>query len=65
MEELTLDVLLKRYNTTMKRISDELGIPYRTLQNWRGGVTTPARWVLELLEHRLRYPPPEEERDDK
>ncbi len=61
MDELTLDVLLKRYNTTMKRLSDELGIPYRTLQNWRGGAAKPAPWVLALLEHRLRYPPKDEE----
>lgn len=41
---------MKRYNKTMKDISKDLFIPYRTVQNWCGGVSKPPIYVLRLID---------------
>ena len=34
---------------TMKKMSDLLEIPYRTIQNWENGVSTPPPYVERLV----------------
>lgn len=39
---------------TLTALSDALGIPYRTLQDWSRGIRIPPAYVLDLIAHRLR-----------
>lgn len=41
---------MKVYNKSMKDISKDLYIPYRTIQNWCGGVSRPPIYVLRLID---------------
>lgn len=41
---------MTRYHKTMKDISKDLFIPYRTIQNWCGGVSRPPIYVLRLID---------------
>jgi transcriptional regulator with XRE-family HTH domain len=39
---------------TLSALSDALGIPYRTLQDWSRGIRIPPAYVIDLIAHRLR-----------
>lgn len=41
---------MKLYDKSMKDISKDLHIPYRTIQNWCGGVSRPPIYVLSLID---------------
>lgn len=41
-------------NLNKKDFATKYNIPYRTLQNWEGGVRECPKYVLELLEFRVR-----------
>lgn len=41
---------MTRYHKSMKDISKDLHIPYRTIQNWCGGVSKPPLYVLRLID---------------
>ena len=34
---------------TQRGIEDLLGIPYRTVQSWEGGINTPPEWAQRLI----------------
>ena len=38
---------------TMRKMSELLEIPYRTVQNWENGVSTPPPYVERLVIHEL------------
>lgn len=38
----------------MLRLSDLLGIPYRTLQNWKAGKREAPDYVIKLIAYYLR-----------
>lgn len=41
--------IMKCYHLTIKDISERFEIPYRTVQNWVGGVSTPPPYVIKLI----------------
>lgn len=41
--------LLSRRNMKIKELSDLLGAPYRTVQDWSLGKSNPPPWVLNLI----------------
>ena len=45
-----MNELLKKHNLTLKKISTELKIPYRTVQNWHLGTAEPPLYVLNLID---------------
>ena len=50
---------------TMKKMSDLLEIPYRTIQNWENGVSTPPPYVERLVIRELeRIRKDKEEQED-
>ena len=46
--------LLSASNLSMLRLSDLLGIPYRTLQNWKAGKREAPDYVIKLIAYYLR-----------
>jgi transcriptional regulator with XRE-family HTH domain len=38
---------------TQKELSNETGIPNRTIENWEGGINSPPAWVQKLLFEKL------------
>lgn len=47
--------LLKKYGLNMKEASDLLHIPYRTIQNWVGGTRKCPKYIIELIDFRLKF----------
>jgi hypothetical protein len=45
----TINDLMTYYNLTIKDISDTFQIPYRTVQNWAGGVTNPPPYIIRMI----------------
>lgn len=50
---------------TMKKMSDLLEIPYRTVQNWENGVSTPPTYVERLVIRELERIQKEKEDEQK
>lgn len=40
----------KKTGLTQAAFSKKYGMPKRTLENWEGGINTPAPWIIALLE---------------
>lgn len=57
---LTIKELRKQTGMTQKQFADYFGIPYRTIQNWEGGVNKCPEYLLRLLQYKL-----EKEQDNK
>ena len=65
MEELTklltagtpnnINVIMSAYHLTIKDISTTFNIPYRTVQNWAGGVSSPPPYILRMITIIIRY----------
>lgn len=49
VRQTTLEVIMDMYDLTLKDISDELNIPYRSLQNWKYGASACPVYVIELI----------------
>lgn len=47
--EITIHTIMNRFNLTIKEVSDQFNIPYRTVQNWAGGVSTPSSYILIMM----------------
>ena len=45
----TINDIMNYYNLTIKDISDNFQIPYRTVQNWAGGVSSPPPYIIRLI----------------
>lgn len=39
----------KARGLTQQQLADKTGIPFRTIQNWEGGKSTPQDWCQRLL----------------
>ena len=57
---LTIKELRKQTGMTQKQFADYFEIPYRTIQNWEGGVNKCPEYLLRLLQYKL-----EKEQDNK
>lgn len=53
--ENELKDLRKKYGLTQKELSEKLGIPQRTIENWEGGQRKPPQWVINLIEFKLEH----------
>ena len=42
--------LRTRLGLTQRGMEERYGIPYRTIQNWEAGVSSPPPYVLRMLE---------------
>ena len=48
---MTIKEARKQVGLTQQALSDWLGIPKRTIENWESGKRTPPSYVLEMLEN--------------
>lgn len=46
---LSMDSILKTNHATMRDLSREYKIPYRTLQNWKAAARIPSEWLLPMI----------------
>lgn len=53
--ENKLKGLRKKHGLTQKALSEKLGIPKRTIENWEGGQRKPPQWVINLIEFKLEH----------
>lgn len=50
---LSMDSILKTNHATMRDLSREYKIPYRTIQNWKAGVRNPPEWLLPMIAYAI------------
>ena len=50
---LSIKQLKKRSGMTNKELSQVTGAPVRTIENWSSGRTSPADYVIDLIEYKL------------
>ena len=51
---MTVEEMMERLGVrTIADVSRLLGIPYRTVQNWKLGLKTPSDWVMRLVEEKV------------
>ena len=48
-----INELIEKSGMNMKGFSEYFHIPYRTVQDWKAGKSTPPAYVLELVEYKL------------
>ena len=46
--------LRKASGMTQKVFSEYFGIPKRTIEDWDRGISSPAEYLLELMEYKLK-----------
>ncbi len=46
---ITISEIMDQFNMSIKDISNVFKIPYRTVQNWVGGVATPPPYVPNMM----------------
>ena len=51
---MTIKELRKQTGMTQIQFADYFEIPYRTVQNWEGGVNKCPEYLLNLMEYRLK-----------
>lgn len=47
--QISIHTIMNSFSLSIKEISDQFGIPYRTVQNWAGGVSTPPNYILIMM----------------
>lgn len=50
---MTIKELIKKYNYSIKGISERFGIPYRTVQNWSSGQRDCAEYIIKMMDEIL------------
>lgn len=45
----TINEIMDYYHLTIKDISSEFQIPYRTVQNWAGGISSPPDYIIKMI----------------
>ena len=51
---MSVDEMMERLGvTTTADVARLLGIPYRTVQNWKLGLKKPNDWVMKLVEEKV------------
>lgn len=48
-DDLSIYSIMQINNSTMRDLSREYKIPYRTIQNWEDGARKPPEWLLPLI----------------
>jgi hypothetical protein len=51
--KITIHTIMHTFNLSIKEVSDQFGIPYRTVQNWAGGVSAPPNYILIMMYNSL------------
>lgn len=51
---MTIKEIRVQSGLTQQAMSELLHIPKRTIENWEGGKTKPPKYVIELIEYRLK-----------
>lgn len=54
MENKQINIIMMKYKLSIKNISDMFNIPYRTVQNWVGGVSCPPIYVINMIDEILK-----------
>lgn len=47
--KISIHTIMYNFDLTIKEVSDQFGIPYRTVQNWAGGISTPPNYTLIMM----------------
>lgn len=50
---MTFSDLMLKYGLSIKQISEDFHIPYRTVQNWKSGERQCPDYVMELIEYKI------------
>ena len=50
---VTINELRKQSGMTQKQFADYFEIPYRTVQNWEGGVNKCPEYLLKLMQNKI------------
>ena len=45
----TINDIMDHFGLSIKEVSEKFEIPYRTVQNWAGGVSTPPPYVISMI----------------
>ena len=53
--ELTIREIRERSGLSRGEMCKLLGVPYRTLQNWELGERIPPKYLVELIDFRVRH----------
>ena len=53
-DEMTIKELRTAAKMTQKAFSEYLKIPKRTIEQWEGGQRTPPKYLVELIEYKLK-----------
>ena len=51
---MTIKELRQLSGMTQKAFGEYFDIPHRTIQNWEGGQSDCAKYLLDLMEYKLR-----------
>ena len=51
---MTFKILRELSCMSMTQFSEYFGIPYRTIQNWEGGVRQCPEYLMELMLYKLK-----------
>lgn len=51
---MTFKILRELSGMSMTQFSEYFGIPYRTIQNWEGGVRQCPEYLLDLMLYKLK-----------
>jgi len=46
---ITITEIMSNFNMSIKDISEVFKIPYRTVQNWAGGTSTPPSYIPNMM----------------
>lgn len=52
--DLTIRNLRKQLGDTQSSFAKRYHIPFRTIQNWETGVRKPPKYIMDLLQHRVK-----------
>ena len=45
----TINDIMRHFGFAIKDISEKFNIPYRTVQNWAGGVSAPPPYIIRMI----------------
>ena len=51
---MSIRELRRQLGDTQNEFSERYGIPFRTVQNWETGVRKPPKYIIDLLEQRIK-----------
>ena len=54
-DTMTFKLLRQMSGMNMTQFAEYFGIPYRTIQNWEGGVRQCPEYLMELMRYKLEH----------